>query len=395
MKIPELEAAASGNPALRRVLTKIQSWTEEVEKGIGFAPFGTGKAGRKRVIPPPLAGMIVEGLDGHFQVQITPPESATGTMFHEVKSSTTIPFVASQDVISHGVSPEGHLDIILPNSTRYFQLRSRYSTSDFNQPQPTTDAIFSGVLSSRSIPPGFTKYETSNVGPILTQQDTSAVILVAPNVMQMGDETVSYDGGTITVDSAGNPLTYTTYYVYADDLGKDGGAVIYQATTDIGEATGSDARVRFGTITLLASGGGIGYGFGYARGSLVGTLVTMFNGSAKLIQDVVIGDTLKGADAAVAEVVTETPVALDAVPCFAFGTQNSKSMTASADQNLQSGPGVMTRADQAVLQDSINTADGQEYITSKTYAGSLTVYRLRLSGSKFYLANGVWVHDGS
>lgn len=145
MKIPGLDAAAAGNASLRNVLARIEQWTEEMERGTGFVPFGPGTVGQDKAAPPPLASFIVTGANGSFVVEITTPDDARGTMFHEVKSSQSIPFSNSTTILQHGgPSPSGHIVIVLPSETRYFQLRSRYGSSVFNQPQVSA-AIASGV----------------------------------------------------------------------------------------------------------------------------------------------------------------------------------------------------------------------------------------------------------
>lgn len=145
MRIPGIDAAAGKNDSLRRALSRIEEWTEAMERGLGFSPFGPGKVGQDSSGPPPLATFTVTGDAGNFTIEIQTPDTARGTMFHELKSSQTVPFVASTTILVHGgPSPSAHVVITLPGETRYFQLRSRYATSVFNQPQ-VSDVVAAGM----------------------------------------------------------------------------------------------------------------------------------------------------------------------------------------------------------------------------------------------------------
>lgn len=81
-----------------------------------------------------------------------------------------------------------------------------------------------------------------------TDAGASATINVAAHTYQYGFGTVSVNAGSIT------GLNYlTTYYVYFDDLNREGGAVSYVATTSKTVVAAANSRTLVGGITTPAS----------------------------------------------------------------------------------------------------------------------------------------------
>ena len=144
MKIEDIEGASRlDGSAIRRALQKLQNWATGMELAIGVDPLApTGS--RVRTAPPPLARLTVYGGSGRFVLSIDLPPDAIGPMLHEIKSSDTVPLAASTDIVTFPINPATYTEILAPNITRYFQIRSRYYTSDFNQPK-ITEAVFSGA----------------------------------------------------------------------------------------------------------------------------------------------------------------------------------------------------------------------------------------------------------
>ncbi len=126
------------SPYLRRALQRIQDWCSGVERAVGIDPLAQAKggvgAGAVRVAPPPAATLTVVGGGGTFAVAIDLPDNVTGPVINELKVSATVPFKGSSTVNKYPLNPATYLTINIPNTTFYFQLRSRYYTSDFNQP---------------------------------------------------------------------------------------------------------------------------------------------------------------------------------------------------------------------------------------------------------------------
>lgn len=142
MTLGEIEGASKDNPSLRRMLQAIQGWMTAIEKNIGFDPQVVNKANRI-VRPPPLASYVVTGQDGIYTIQITNPEGLAGQVTHEIRAATTVPVGKSLDIIIRGPSPDTLVTIVDPGTTRYFQLRSKYALSNYNQPQ-ISEAVSSG-----------------------------------------------------------------------------------------------------------------------------------------------------------------------------------------------------------------------------------------------------------
>ncbi len=81
--------------------------------------------------------------------------------------------------------------------------------------------------------------------------DSTAKITIAAHTRHYGHANVSYDSGVIT------GLAFSTgYYVYCDDPGLKGGAMIYIATTSKTDVADNVNRVYVGEITTPADGAG-------------------------------------------------------------------------------------------------------------------------------------------
>lgn len=388
MDLGELEGAAKGNPPLRRVLQTIQAWATGFEVATGINPLAPAHAGKRKLAPPPLADMVVTGVDGHYAVDITNPTTTPGIL-HEIKAATTVPIGKSLDIITIGPTGDLQIDILDPGTTRYFQLRSKFPNSDYNQPQ-IFQAVSSGLLTGDNLSASNTTMTPTSNGPLLTQDSTTAVIVVHPFTMVMGSNNVGYGGGDVAVDDEGNPITFGTYYVYTLDAAKAGGAVTWQATQDLARARAHDDAVILTTpITLSVYGGGVTFPVGMGGGPAAGTLVTMSDGvTTRAVELLLAGDDILGLDGV--ETLQAAPTSVATVPSFTITTVSGKAITLSGDHNLQLGAGGRATVTDVVPGDNINTVDGQEQVTSKVLAGNVTVYRLSLSKNHFHTGNGIW-----
>lgn len=133
MTLDELEGASKGNPALRRVLQQVQDWMTGVEKQTGTRPLA-GAVSTFKPNPPALAKFTVTAVGSNFVIQITNPPGVIGVL-HQLIGATTIPIQASTNIIMSGPAPD--LQVVIPNpaTTRYWQLRSKFQNSDYNDPQ--------------------------------------------------------------------------------------------------------------------------------------------------------------------------------------------------------------------------------------------------------------------
>jgi hypothetical protein len=395
MTLSELVGAAGDNAALRRTLSQIQDWMTQMETQTGIVP-NTVQRGAAAV--PPLAQVLVVGANGKFSVAIVNPSSVTGTLLHELKSSSVIPFSSSHDIVTHlaGV-PDTSVVVDLPNATRFFQLRSRFQTSGFNSPQVVGPSS-SGATSSTALTLLNTNYEihTNPPAPIMIQPDVAAVIRVLPVILRAGSgQSLNYNGSAadLTTDDQGNPLTFDTYFVYADDLNKAGGVVTFKATLDSGVLSQNDARFTIGQITLASTGGGLLFPSDGGGGPVLGTPIAAVTGSGFAYQNVetlVAGQKLRGSDPVNPEVLQSAPIAITGVPCFRFDFSTGNYIVLSTDSELQAGGGGLVPTVIANVNDVINTDFGQQTITAKTFVGLQTVYSLTLSRNKLFLGNAVW-----
>jgi hypothetical protein len=136
LKIEDLEGTSQGRPgSVRRAFNSVQSYLTSLEKALGFSPDAAPGGGKLRVAPPPLCSFMVTGMGGRYIVEITLHPDLTGPVLHELKSSDTLPVKGSDTVETYPENPATYIEITLPNTSKYFQLRTRYYTSEFNQPQ--------------------------------------------------------------------------------------------------------------------------------------------------------------------------------------------------------------------------------------------------------------------
>lgn len=136
MNIDELNGAANKNSALRRALLSIQTWATALENRIGVEaiPKASVSKSGKGVEAPPLCSFTVDGATGRFIITIVVPKSVSGPVVHQIKTSSTLPFASSTDVITYPDNPATIVEIYEGNVTKFIQVRSRYYTSDYNQP---------------------------------------------------------------------------------------------------------------------------------------------------------------------------------------------------------------------------------------------------------------------
>lgn len=108
------------------------------------------------------------------------------------------------------------------------------------------------------------KQSTQNIQP-LSSNDLGggfAEVVIAAHSVTDGDGTVSYNAGSIT----GLPNS-TLVYVFADDPDSEGGAVVYDYTTNFNLITSVNGRYYVGKITTDApAGGGTSGGWGGGGG---------------------------------------------------------------------------------------------------------------------------------
>ena len=191
MKLSDLEGAANlDKGSLRRTLTKLQSWATSLELAVGVSPNSEPGEGRMRVAPPSLASLAVTGGGGRFVIEIGLSKDLVGPVTHEIKISETVPFMASTTVETLPENPATRIEIATPNIIRYFQLRSRYYASDWNQPV-LSKAIDSGapaedlVLTLGAEDSGGIGFKLVRVGNEVADED---VVVLGGTISEVGPD---------------------------------------------------------------------------------------------------------------------------------------------------------------------------------------------------------------
>lgn len=123
---------AVSNPPLFQALSTLANQSDALERAAGVV-LGGPAAGSAAAPAPPPAQWLITASEGHFVIQITPPAGATAPMQHQLRSALNQSFNlhASVNAYTLGLG-ECTRDIVDPNETRYWQIRSRYQGSDWN-----------------------------------------------------------------------------------------------------------------------------------------------------------------------------------------------------------------------------------------------------------------------
>lgn len=328
--------------------------------------------------PPPPVSFNVVGVDGQFQITITLPQDvqpASVTLFqqsiladnnqlgaplaHQLQSATSVLFDAASGVVTYGPFSELTQTFQLPNQTLFWRIRSSYDGSNWNEWQIYSSALFcgpvgvySGLLrnSSNSINQAAT---TPSGSSPLSQSGTSTTINVALSIWKCGDQTITYNAGSV------NPGSYGTWLVYAKDPQRLGGTVTFIAVgaANQSDITSDNANVYFGQITTSSGGGGVGSGGGGGTCCRAGVPYRMFDGTERDCSLLRPGDLLLGADGG-AEVVQSVELH-PARPCFRL------------------------------------EFDAGGKLTKKQYLGDFTVYAIQLDRSHTFLAGSGGVINGA
>lgn len=136
----------------REAFRRIEEWISRYEATSGVDPLGAPQVRTDaRVSPPPLATFTVTGGEGFFHIVIVNPvdgagrHTTHGPLEHELVTSESVPFQASDTRTSVGISTQTDWLIRDPSAIKYWGLRSRYLDSDFNALIVTPTAIDSGT----------------------------------------------------------------------------------------------------------------------------------------------------------------------------------------------------------------------------------------------------------
>lgn len=400
-----LFAAAAGNIHLLNTLQDIQSQLELINGGpVVPARKPTNPVSAQ---PPTNSPFTVVGNEGKFVIDITPPQNIVypsqaqknlagaqnlklAQVYYQLRCADDE--AMSTGLITYGVQTQIHTEILMPNSFKFWQLRSQYANSTWTSWQPFTDPsvcgpiqVWSGVITSSDT--SLVNQGSSYLGSSpLTQDGTSTKIDVAASVWHAGNENISYGAGSV------DPGSYGLWYVFADDPARAGGNVIYQATSDVSVLVALDGRLYFGSITTASGGGGSGGGGGGGACCSGPTLITMADGSKKAQSDVRVGDQVLGIDGGIDNVVSIEMFA--GMPCFTNTFDNGyvTSPISSRHPFKYFASGFVLNCD-ALVGDDLTSDKGTTKLSNRSYAGLFTVYGMALDRSFTFWADGMASHN--
>lgn len=387
-----LEIACKNNPALKFLIKTLIDQANLQAQNIGTDPTASQQSTRQqRTSVPGLARMAVTGDDGHFIISISNPADANGEIYHEIQSSSTLPFSTSQDLVTYGPSPATSRTVNDPSKTYFWRWRSKYFNSAYNRWQQLPDAVNSGEVRSIAMATLNTRQVVGETP--LVQSGTSKTVLVQAFTARLGDVLVSYNATTVDVGA------YDNYIIYVTDPHKVGGAQTFLATLDPLVANSSDGNFIVGTIAMSSQGGGLGVAYSQQFQSscvIAGTQVRLFGGADVAVETLVAGDVLLGVDGGQEAVVRVT--ALAARPVWSLTTQTGKVLLGACSHHLlysNAGPlpvSLLQLGDQILVR--VGTENQVDFVTAKTLGGALaTVYRVITDRTKTYLTDGVWSRD--
>ena len=114
---------------LYQALTQLANFSDTLEQKAGIRVSATGSTA-----PAPAASQwAIAAAAGHYLIQITPPAAATAPVQHQLRSALDQNFDANSSVFTYTLGlGENTLDLVDPNETRYWQMRSRYQGSGWN-----------------------------------------------------------------------------------------------------------------------------------------------------------------------------------------------------------------------------------------------------------------------
>jgi hypothetical protein len=360
------------------------------------------------VAPPQPAQFQVNGVDGKFIVFVTNPQSvvplsvaiaqaqsgsnsANTPLIHHLQSATTLNFDQASNLKDYGTSSQLVWTDQDPNITRFFRLQSSYDGENWNEWQFFASAaqcgpvgVWSGLLRTAALCYLDSVAMTSDGSVAVSQDSATTIIEIAAKLWNVGTEQIAYDAGSV------NPGAYGFYYIYAIDPEKAGGAVTYLATQNPGDLTAQDGTIQFGTITTLSGGGGSGGHGGYC--CVRGVMVDMHDGTRKPAEQILKGDVLLSPDGQ-PEIAQEDAELMPAQPCFSFELTNSVKFGGASASELIRSNGHWVKLTDLAVGDLVDTRRGPGNVTTKTFLGERSVYRLRLDRTRRYYGDDVILHN--
>lgn len=117
---------------LYQALTALANQCDAIERAAGVV-LGAPQGSQAALAPPPAAQWTITTAQGHYVIQIVNPAAAAAPIQHQIRSGLDQNFNANSDVATFTLGlGEATRDIVDPNETRYWQIRSRYQGSSWN-----------------------------------------------------------------------------------------------------------------------------------------------------------------------------------------------------------------------------------------------------------------------
>ncbi|MGH9475436.1 MAG: hypothetical protein ACRD1C_03785 [Terriglobales bacterium] len=117
---------------LYQAFVALANQSDALELASGLV-LGAPQGSQASAAAPPAASWTIAASQGHFVIQITNPPSATAPVQHQIRSALDQNFNANSSMAAFTLGlGETTRDIVDPNETRYWQIRSRYQGSSWN-----------------------------------------------------------------------------------------------------------------------------------------------------------------------------------------------------------------------------------------------------------------------
>ncbi len=263
LNIAQINSAAKGNNDLRETLTGIYNDFQSVYQQTGTGPIQKVDATPTRFLGPPSpCGLSVTGANGQFNVAITLPQQAGGSIapknstnapiYQELSSSTVANFASNVTTCTRSLTNTSYVFLPNPGASLYWRLRSSYDQKTFNGYQVQPGIVNAGKQTS-SATENNVSLNQSNFATIdsVAAGSTATVRIFGSGGVGtlwsriLGENSQVFPAGTILNIAYGSNL-----YVASGD------GTQYQVVPSLTQ-TFPDNWVPVGKVSVIANGAGL------------------------------------------------------------------------------------------------------------------------------------------
>ncbi|MGH9482514.1 MAG: hypothetical protein ACRD1L_10545 [Terriglobales bacterium] len=124
---------ATSDSDLYQALAGLASFSDGLEQAAGVRGGRAGSAAQTQAAAPPAASWAITASQGHYLIEITNPASATAPLQHQLQSASNTNFDTNSatTTVTLGLG-QTSLDVINPNVSLYWRIRSRFQGSTWN-----------------------------------------------------------------------------------------------------------------------------------------------------------------------------------------------------------------------------------------------------------------------